>query len=81
VHEHSEPFEGIPVVDLFSEEEDTFPDTLRGEELARQLFGDLNRGLLGRPETVTSSSSVTLMKKRRCMRKTSLMPKPRHLLL
>jgi hypothetical protein len=47
VHEHSEPFKGIPVVDLFSEEEDTFPDTLRDEELARQLFGDLNRGLFG----------------------------------
>jgi hypothetical protein len=49
VHEHGEPFEGISVVTLSSKEEDTFLDTSRDEELARQLFGDLNLGLLGPP--------------------------------
>jgi hypothetical protein len=37
------------VVDLSSGEEDTFPDTSRNEEIARKLFSDLNRGLLGLP--------------------------------
>jgi hypothetical protein len=49
MYEHGKPSKGFPVVDLSSEEEDTFPDTSRDEEIARKLFGDLNRGLLGPP--------------------------------
>jgi hypothetical protein len=49
LYEHGEPYEGIPVVDLSSEEEDAFPDTSRDDEIAQKLFGDLNRGLLGSP--------------------------------
>jgi hypothetical protein len=37
------------MVDLSSEEEDVIADTLRDEEIAQKLFGDLNRGLLGPP--------------------------------
>jgi hypothetical protein len=37
------------VVDLSSNEEDIFPDTLWDEEFVRKLFGDLNYGLLGSP--------------------------------
>jgi hypothetical protein len=38
-------------VDLSSseEEEDVFPETSRDEEIARNFFGNLNRGLLGPP--------------------------------
>jgi hypothetical protein len=38
-------------VDLASSsgEEDSFTDTSRDEELARKLFGDLNRDILGPP--------------------------------
>jgi hypothetical protein len=38
-------------VDLTSSsgEEDSFADTSRDEELARKLFGDLNRDILGPP--------------------------------
>jgi hypothetical protein len=38
-------------VDLASSsgEEDSFTDKSRGEELARKLFGDLNRDILGLP--------------------------------
>jgi hypothetical protein len=38
-------------VDLASSlgEEDSFADTSRDEELARKLFGDLNRDILGPP--------------------------------
>jgi hypothetical protein len=35
------------VVDLSLGEEDAFPNTLWDEKIARKLFGDLNRGLLG----------------------------------
>jgi hypothetical protein len=49
VYEHGRPSEGILVVDLSSEEEDAFLNTLRDEEFARKLFSDLNHGLLGRP--------------------------------
>jgi hypothetical protein len=38
------------VVDLSSEEEDVFPNTLRDEEFTRQLFDDLNRGVLRPPD-------------------------------
>jgi hypothetical protein len=34
---------------LSSGEEDSFADTSRDEELARRLFGDLNRGIFGPP--------------------------------
>jgi hypothetical protein len=44
---HGGPFEGIPVVDLYSKEEDAFPDTSRDEEFAKQVFSDLNHGLIG----------------------------------
>jgi hypothetical protein len=39
-------------VDLASSsgEEDSFADTSRDEELARKLFGDLNRDILGPPD-------------------------------
>jgi hypothetical protein len=40
-----------PVVDLSSssDEEDLIPNTLRDEEFARRLFGDLNHYILGSP--------------------------------
>jgi hypothetical protein len=43
--------EPVPMVDLASSsgEEDFFADTSRDEELARKLFGDLNRDILGPP--------------------------------
>jgi hypothetical protein len=41
------------VVDLSLGEEDDFPDTSRGEEITRKLFGDLNCGLLGPPNDGT----------------------------
>jgi hypothetical protein len=34
-------------VDLSSDVEDFFPDTLRDDEFTRKLFGDLNHKLLG----------------------------------
>jgi hypothetical protein len=40
----------IPIVDLSLDEEDIFPDTLRDEDFAWRLFGDLNHGLLGPPD-------------------------------
>jgi hypothetical protein len=33
-----------------SDEEDSFADTSRDEELTRKLFGDLNRDILGPPD-------------------------------
>jgi hypothetical protein len=47
VHEHGGPSETIPVVDLSSDEEEIFPDTMRDEEFIRRLFSKLNRKLLG----------------------------------
>jgi hypothetical protein len=46
--EQGGPFEPVPMVDLASPsgEEDFFADTSRDEELARKLFGDLNRDIL-----------------------------------
>jgi hypothetical protein len=35
------------VVDLSSGEEDAFPDSSQHEQIARKLFGELKRGLLG----------------------------------
>jgi hypothetical protein len=49
VYERDGPSEWISVVDLSSEEEDAYPDTSRDEELTKQLFDDLNYGLLGPP--------------------------------
>jgi hypothetical protein len=40
---------GVPVMDLSSREEDTFPGTSRDEEIARRLFADLNYSLLRPP--------------------------------
>jgi hypothetical protein len=48
--EHSELFEGFPVVNLSSDEEDAIPDTSRDEDITYKLFGDLNCGLLGPPD-------------------------------
>jgi hypothetical protein len=50
MHEHGEPSEGFSVVDLSSKEEYAFLDTSRDEEIARKLFGDLKRVLLGPPD-------------------------------
>jgi hypothetical protein len=50
MYEDGEPSEGFPMVDLSSQEEDTFFDTSQDEEIARKLFGDLNCGLLGLPD-------------------------------
>jgi hypothetical protein len=46
--EQGGPSEPVPIVDLASSsgEEDSFADTSRDEELARKLFGDLNRDIL-----------------------------------
>jgi hypothetical protein len=45
------PFEKVLVVDLSSssDEEALIPDTSRGEEFTRRLFGDLNYAVLGPP--------------------------------
>jgi hypothetical protein len=50
--EQGGPSEPVPVVDmaLSPSEEDTVADTSRDEEFARQLFGDLNRDILGPPD-------------------------------
>jgi hypothetical protein len=50
VCEHGGPFEVILVVDLYSDEEESFPDITQYEEFARRLFGELNRRLLGPPD-------------------------------
>jgi hypothetical protein len=65
------------VVDLSlsSDEEGLIPDTSCDEEFARRLFVDLNYDVVGGPVTATSSSSATLMKKKRCARKMPPMPK------
>jgi hypothetical protein len=49
--EQDGPSEPVPVVDLTSSsgEEDSVADTSRDEELARKLFGDLNRDILVPP--------------------------------
>jgi hypothetical protein len=49
--EQGGPSEPVPIVDLASSssEEDSFADTSRDEELARKLFSDLNRDILGPP--------------------------------
>jgi hypothetical protein len=49
--EQGGPSEPVPIVDLASSlgEEDSVGDTSRDEELARKLFGDLNRDILGPP--------------------------------
>jgi hypothetical protein len=46
--EQGDPSESVPMMDLASPsgEEDFFADTSRYEELARKLFGDLNRDIL-----------------------------------
>jgi hypothetical protein len=51
LYEQGGPSEPVPVVDLASSsgEEDSVADTSRDEELARKLFGDLNRDILGPP--------------------------------
>jgi hypothetical protein len=50
--EQDGPSEPVPVVDLVlsSGEEDSVADTSRDEELARKLFGDINRDILGPPD-------------------------------
>jgi hypothetical protein len=50
--EQGGPSEPVPVVDLTlsSGEEDSIADTSRDEELARKLFGDLNRDILRPPD-------------------------------
>jgi hypothetical protein len=50
-YEQGGPSELVPIVDLASSsgEEDSVADTSRDEELARKLFGDLNRDILGPP--------------------------------
>jgi hypothetical protein len=50
--EQDGPSEPVPIVDLASSsgEEDSFADTSWDEELARKLFGDLNRDILGPPD-------------------------------
>jgi hypothetical protein len=50
--EQGGPSEPVPIVDLASSsgEEDSFADTSRDEELARKLFGELNRDILGPPD-------------------------------
>jgi hypothetical protein len=50
VCEHGGPSEVILVVDLSSDEEESFPDITQYEEFARRLFGELNRRLLGPPD-------------------------------
>jgi hypothetical protein len=49
--EQGGPSEPVPIVDLASSsgEEDSVVDTSRDEELAKKLFGDLNRDILGPP--------------------------------
>jgi hypothetical protein len=49
--EQGGPSEPVPIVDLASSsgEENSFADTSRDEELARKLYGDLNRDILGPP--------------------------------
>jgi hypothetical protein len=49
--EQGDPSEPVPIVDLASSssEEDSVADTSRDEELARKLFDDLNRDILGPP--------------------------------
>jgi hypothetical protein len=49
--EQDGPSVPVPLVDLAlsSGEEDSIADTSRDEELARKLFGDLNRDILGPP--------------------------------
>jgi hypothetical protein len=49
--EQGGPSELVPIVDLSSSsgEEDSIADTSRDEELARKLFSDLNRDILGPP--------------------------------
>jgi hypothetical protein len=49
--EQGGPSEPVLIVDLASSssEEDSFADTSRDEELARKLFSDLNRDILGPP--------------------------------
>jgi hypothetical protein len=51
VFEQGDSSRKVPVVDLSSslDEEGLIPDTSRDEELARRLFGDLNRDVLGPP--------------------------------
>jgi hypothetical protein len=47
IHEHDKSYVGFLVVDLSLGEEDAFPNTSWDEKIARKIFGDLNRGLLG----------------------------------
>jgi hypothetical protein len=49
VREHDGPFEGIPIVDLSSEEEEGLPDISCDEEFIWRLFDELNHELLGLP--------------------------------
>jgi hypothetical protein len=49
--DQGDPSEPVPIVDLASSsgEEDSVADTSRDDELARKLFGDLNRDVLRPP--------------------------------
>jgi hypothetical protein len=49
MYENGVASEGFPVVDLSSKEEDATPNTLKDENIAHKLFGDLNHSLLGLP--------------------------------
>jgi hypothetical protein len=49
MREHGRTSEGIPVVDLSSDEEEGLPDISWDEKFVRRLFSELNCGLLGPP--------------------------------
>jgi hypothetical protein len=73
--------EGISVVNLSSNKEESLPDITRDEEFALRIFDELNRELLGPPNNGNVSSSVTLMKKGRHARRSPSTPNLLHLLL
>jgi hypothetical protein len=81
MYEHGSPNEEISVVDLSSEEEDAFPSLCGMRCLPGNSSMTSTVGFLGRSVMAMSSSSMTPLKKRRCMRRTPLMPKPLHHLL
>jgi hypothetical protein len=49
MYEDGKPSKGFPVVELYLEEKPAL-DTSWEEDIARKLFGDLNRGLFGLPD-------------------------------
>jgi hypothetical protein len=81
VHEHDGPSETIPVVDLSSDEEEILPDTMGVRSLPGDSSANSTVKFLDRPMMATSSSSVTLLKKRMCARRSPPMLKLLHLLL